>query len=91
MDHRVTHPTKEQVRAYMVAREHAHRPPPAPEEIRRELGWQLDPPEPGCAMIGLCMLPATLGQLAAQWVLDWCMAPLRVRSQLASPEEELTA
>lgn len=91
MDTRVTHPTKEQVRAYMVAREHAHRPPPTPEEIRRQLGWQLAPAEPGGALIGLCMLPATLSQIAAQSALDWFLAPLRSRSRLASPAEELTA
>ena len=39
--HQVTHPTKEQVRAYMRQRELAHRPPPAPAEIRRQLSWQL--------------------------------------------------
>jgi hypothetical protein len=76
MDCRVTHPTKEQVRAYMMAREHAHRPPPSPEEIRRQLGWQLAPPEPTDAMVAFCMLSATLGQLAAQAAFDWCMAPV---------------
>ena len=75
MDRRVTHPTKEQVRAYMMAREHAHRPPPPPEEIRRQLGWhvvsaQHDP------FVTLCMLPATLGQLAVQATLGWCLVSL---------------
>lgn len=91
MDRRVTHPTKEQVRAYMVAREHAHRPPPAPEEIRRQLGWELAPADPCSALFGLCMLPATLGQLVTQSVLDWCLAPLRSRVMLALPAEKLTA
>ena len=77
MDCRVTHPTKEQVRAYMMAREHAHRPPPPPEEIRRQLGWHVVTPEPDSALITLYMLPATLGQLAVQAALDCCMAPLR--------------
>jgi hypothetical protein len=86
MPHRVTQPTKEEVRAYMAKRERARRPPPAPEDIRRQLGWKLAPPETTCALISLCLLPATLGQLAAQAALDWCMAPLRAartsRSQL---------
>ena len=77
MDQSVTHPSKEQVRAYMLAREHAQRPPPPPEEIRRQLGWRLTPHSPYCALIGLYLLPATFGQLAAQSLLDWCMAPLR--------------
>ena len=77
MNSRVTHPSKEQVRAYMVAREHARRPPPAPEEIRRQLGWQMVQPDPSGALLGLFMLPATLGQIAAQGALDWCLAPLR--------------
>jgi hypothetical protein len=91
MDHRVTHPTKEQVRAYMVAREHAHKPPPAPEEIRRQLGWHVAPAEPGSALIGLYMLPATLGQLLAQTALDWCLAPLRSRCPLVAPPEKVPA
>jgi hypothetical protein len=81
MDRQVTHPTKEQVRAYMVSRGRARRPPPAPEELRCQLGWHLAPAEPAGAMFGLLMLPATLGQLAAQAVLDWCLAPLRLQSQ----------
>jgi hypothetical protein len=77
MDRSVTHPTKEQVRAYMLAREHAHRPPPPPEEIRRQLGWRLAPPDAPCALLGMCLLPATLGQLAAQAALGWMLMPLR--------------
>lgn len=38
-----THPTKEQVRAYGEQRRFAHTPPPAPDEIRRQLGWGLVP------------------------------------------------
>jgi hypothetical protein len=41
MNCRVTQPTKEQVRAYMASRGGARRPPPAPEDIRRQLGWKL--------------------------------------------------
>jgi hypothetical protein len=82
MDQRVTHPSKEQVRAYMIEREHARRPPPAPEEIRRSLGWRLASPDPGSALAGFCLLPAAFGQLAAQAALDWYLMPLR--AQLAA-------
>ena len=34
-------PSKEQVRAYMEQRQVAHKPPPDPREIRRQLGWDL--------------------------------------------------
>lgn len=36
-----THPTKEQVRAYMAERRVSQQPPQTPEEIRRQLGWGL--------------------------------------------------
>lgn len=32
-------PTKEQVRTYTEQRRKAGTPPPAPEEVRRQLGW----------------------------------------------------
>ena len=35
------HPSKQKVRAYMERRARQVRPPPAPEEIRRQLGWGL--------------------------------------------------
>jgi hypothetical protein len=82
MDRRVTHPTKEQVRAYMLAREYAYRPPPSPEEIRRQLNWHVVGPESDCVLSSLVLLPATFGQLAVQAVLDWCLLP--VRAQLAT-------
>jgi hypothetical protein len=92
MDRQVTHPTKEQVRAYMVSRGRAHRPPPSPEELRRQLGWKLAPPEPTYALIGLYLLPATLGQLAAQAILDWCLAPLnRLRAPNARGSDKFPA
>jgi len=89
MDRRVTQPTKEQVRAYMVARGQAKRPPPAPEEIRRQLGWQLAPPDPPCALAGWYMFPATLGQCAVQFVIDWCLAPLRARPGATGPGKKM--
>lgn len=36
-------PTKQQVRDYTAARAKQTTPPPAPEEIRRQLGWGLPP------------------------------------------------
>ncbi|MGZ3184762.1 MAG: hypothetical protein ACXU8N_20190 [Telluria sp.] len=74
MDRQVTHPSKEQVRAYMEAREHARQPPPAPEEIRRQLGWRLAP-EPTCSLYGLYFFPSALGQLAAQSLVNLCLMP----------------
>jgi hypothetical protein len=80
MDVRVTQPTKEQVRAYMARRGHARRPPPAPEDIRRQLGWKLAPPLPQAALIEMCLLPATTGQCLAQIVFAWCMMPFRTKA-----------
>jgi hypothetical protein len=77
MDRQVTQPTKEQVRAYMAARGHAHRPPPTPEDIRRQLGWRLGPPQPAAALLDLCLLPATASQCVAQMVFVWLLLPLR--------------
>ena len=34
-----THPSKYLVRAYLERRNHDPKPPPTPEEIRRQLGW----------------------------------------------------
>ena len=36
-----THPSKYLVRAYLARRTHDAKPPPTPEEIRRQLGWGL--------------------------------------------------
>lgn len=40
-----THPPKQLVRAYLERRKLAGKPPPSPEEIRRQLGWGLLIPE----------------------------------------------
>jgi hypothetical protein len=37
----VTHPSPQQVREWMKQRQAENTPPPTPEVIRRELGWQL--------------------------------------------------
>jgi hypothetical protein len=34
-----SHPPKQLVRAYLERRVKEHKPPPTPEEIRRQLGW----------------------------------------------------
>jgi hypothetical protein len=36
-----THPSKQLVRAYLERRSRDPKPPPSPEEIRRQLGWGL--------------------------------------------------
>jgi hypothetical protein len=41
----LTHPPKHLVREYLERRTREHKPPPTPEEIRRELGWGLVTPE----------------------------------------------
>lgn len=35
------HPSKYVIRQYLERRSHENRPPPSPEEIRRQLGWGL--------------------------------------------------
>lgn len=37
----VNHPSKHAIRAYLERRSHDPRPPPSPQEIRRQLGWGL--------------------------------------------------
>lgn len=77
MPHRITHPTKEQVRAYMAARESARRPPPAPEEIRRQLGWRLQRCDEDQLLAQFYLIPTTYTHLATLIALDWMLAPLR--------------
>jgi hypothetical protein len=36
-----TQPTKQTVRAYLERRSRDPKPPPSPDEIRRQLGWGL--------------------------------------------------
>jgi hypothetical protein len=36
-----THPSKEQVRQWMAERKERAAPPPSPEEVRRQLGWEM--------------------------------------------------
>jgi len=41
----VNSPTKYAIRKYLEDRSHSTMPPPSPEEIRRQLGWQLVRPD----------------------------------------------
>ena len=75
MPHRILHPTKEQVRAYMAERELARRPPPSPSEIRRQLGWRLAPADDDRALLEFYLIPTTYGRLATQIALYWLLAP----------------
>ena len=77
MPHRITNPTKEQVRAYMAARETARRPPPAPEEIRRQLGWRLQRCDDDCVLLQFYLIPTNYTQMATQIVVDWMLAAMR--------------
>jgi hypothetical protein len=36
-----THPSKQLVRTWLARRAHDAKPPPSPDAIRRELGWEL--------------------------------------------------
>lgn len=38
-------PNKEMVRQWMQQRQQEHKPPPTPEEIRRQLGWEMITPK----------------------------------------------
>ena len=80
MDRQITHPTKEQVRAYMTRRESAHRPPPPPAEIRRQLNWRLTPSDDNSVLLQFCLLPSAYTQLTAQVLLDWLFASSRAIS-----------
>ncbi len=77
MPHRVTQPTKEQVRAYMAARETARRPPPSPEEIRRQLGWRLQRADADYPLLQLFLIPTTYTHLATRITLHWMLAAMR--------------
>jgi hypothetical protein len=40
----INQPSKDVVRAYLKRRARNSQPPPAPQEIRRQLGWGMMPP-----------------------------------------------
>jgi hypothetical protein len=85
MPHRISQPSKEQVRAFMAARERAGRPPPAPEEIRRQLGWRLERADDDLCLLQFYLIPTTCSHLAARLTLDWLAVMLRPAQQLHSP------
>jgi hypothetical protein len=43
MAHDASKPSKEALRNYLAARHQSKSPPPTPDEIRRQLGWDLLP------------------------------------------------
>lgn len=77
MAHLISQPTKEQVRAYMAAREVERRPPPPPEEIRRQLGWFLQHADEDRLRLQFYLIPTIYLQMATQIAIDWIIAPLR--------------
>lgn len=66
------HPSKEQVRAYMQLREFDRRPPPTPDEIRRQLGWYGGYSLPDTFAGSTLLLPGAIVQLAALLAVEWC-------------------
>jgi hypothetical protein len=74
MNRSITHPSKEQVRAYMLERGHAWRPPPPPEEIRRQLDWHVVAPGNECSFVPFFMLPMSFARLALELALGCCLA-----------------
>ena len=66
------HPTKEQVRAYMQLRECDRRPPPTPQEIRRQLRWHGAAAPTGFGAASTLLLPGTIAQLATLMAVEWC-------------------
>jgi hypothetical protein len=50
----ITYPPKDLVRAYLAQRLLEQVPPPAPDEIRRRLGWVLRMPQFKFASTGSC-------------------------------------
>ncbi len=77
MPHRVTQPTKEQVRAYMAERERARLPPPSPEEIRRQLGWRLQRSQKEHLLLQFYLIPTTYTHMATRITLHWMLAVMR--------------
>jgi len=78
------HPSKEEVRAYMERRKHTRLPPPAPAEIRRQLGWHSGAPAKAAPVTWgwlPAVVPAMLTELAAATLLAWCAAFAPVLSE----------
>jgi hypothetical protein len=77
MPHRIIQPSKEQVRAYMAAREAARRPPPAPDEIRRQLGWRLQRADEQVLLLQFYLIPTSYSQLATRIACEWALSAMR--------------
>jgi len=82
MPHQIIQPSKEQVRAYMAAREAARQPPPPPAEIRRQLGWRLQRTDEHAVLVQFYLIPTSCTQLATQLACDWLLATMRQLSHL---------
>ena len=76
MPHRIIQPSKEQVRAYMATREAARQPPPAPEEIRRQLGWRLQRADEHTLLLQFYLIPTSCSQLATRIACEWTLAAM---------------
>ena len=66
------HPTKEQVRAYMHLREFDRRPPPSPDEIRRQLGLYGAAHGLGSPAGAVLLFPGAIVQLTTLLAVEWC-------------------
>jgi hypothetical protein len=44
MPYATTHPTKEVLQQYLLDRRQSKTPPPSNQEVRRQLGWELNKP-----------------------------------------------
>ena len=71
---RIVQPTKEQVRAYMAAREAQRRPPPPPDEIRRVLGWRIEQSDPDIQFLKFYLIPTNYSHLATSLLIEWLSA-----------------
>lgn len=67
-----SHPTKEQVRAYMQLRECDRRPPPTPDEIRRRLRSHGAAAPTGFGAASTFLFPGSIAQLATLMAVEWC-------------------
>lgn len=76
MPHRIIQPSKEQVRAYMAAREAARHPPPPPEEIRRQLGWRLQRADEHTLLLQFYLIPTSYSQLATRIACEWMLVTM---------------
>jgi hypothetical protein len=60
----------------MAAREAARLPPPAPEEIRRQLGWRLQRADEHTLLLQFYLIPTSYSQLATRLACEWTLATM---------------